>query len=119
MPSAKIYYLPRTARRRPIASEPPRYAVRPNSRAGVSRFGQLLMVTLLGAFLYLTGAANVARHDALYAALLAAAWGFYFFHDRLLRTRLGPLLMLAGQLLPPAAAVSFFGFVLWLVLSHP
>ena len=42
-----------------------------------------------------------------------------FSYERLLRTCLGPLLTLAGRLLVFASVAGFFGFVLWLILSHP
>lgn len=118
MPSAKIYRFPRPFRSRPFPL-PVSYAARPYSRTNAGGFALLLLVTLPAASLYLSGAVDVARHDALYATLLAAVWGFYFTSDKLLRTRLGPLLMRAGRIVPPAAAICFFGFVLWLVLSHP
>jgi hypothetical protein len=82
-------------------------------------FGGLLLLTLVGAFLYLSGAAGIARHDALYAALLATFWGAYLIQIPLLRTRiLGSLLRAAGKLLLPAGVVAFFGVIYWLILSH-
>jgi hypothetical protein len=117
MPSAKIYRFPRPFRHRSVPSAPLRYATRPYSRPDAGGFGLLLIVTLLVAFLYLTGAVSVARHDALYAALLAAVWSLYFIHDKLLRTRLGLLLRRAGRLLLLAAVASFFGGIYWLILT--
>ncbi|HWG42674.1 MAG TPA: hypothetical protein VN688_07800 [Gemmataceae bacterium] len=111
MSSAKIYHFPRSARRRPVPL-PVRYAARPYSRPGASGFALLLMVTLVAAFLYLSGAADVARHDVLYAALLAAVWGLYFMNDKLLRTRVGSLLARVGQFLLLAG---FFGGIYWLI----
>ncbi len=79
----------------------------------------LLLVTIPAAFLYLTGAVNVARHDTLYTALLAAVWGFYFIHDKLLRIRvLGPLLIGAGRLLLFLGIAGFFGGIYWLILAR-
>jgi len=60
----------------------------------------------------------MARHDSRYAALLAMVWGAYFTSDKLLGTRLGPLLVRAGRLLLLAGVVSFFGGVYWLILAH-
>ena len=59
------------------------------------------------------------RGTTRYAAHVGSAWSLYFHHGKLLRNALGPLLMRAGQFLLIAAAAGFFGFVLWLVLSHP
>jgi hypothetical protein len=82
-------------------------------------YSLLLLATLTGAFAYLTGAAGVARHDGLYAVLLAAVWGLYLAHPLLLRTRrLGPLLALAGRALLLGGGAAFFGLVYWLILSH-
>jgi len=75
------------------------------------------MVTLLAAFFYLSGAVGVARHDALYASLLTVIWSLYFAHDKLLRTRLGPLLIRAGRLLLFAGLAGFFGGIYWLILA--
>jgi hypothetical protein len=79
----------------------------------------LLWGTLISAGLYLSGMANVARHDARYAGLLAAVWTCYFLHEFLLGTRLGPLLVWTGRLLRVSVLVACFGFEYWLVLSHP
>lgn len=79
----------------------------------------LLFLTMPLISLYLSGAVKIARHDALYAALLAAVWSGYFTHDGLLRTRLAPLLVRAGQLMLLAGVAGFFGFVYWIVLTHP
>jgi hypothetical protein len=88
----------------------------PPSRSG--GLGSLLCLTLVAAFLYLSGAVSMVRHDGLYAALLAAVWGFYFMHEPLLRMRVfGPLLIRTGQLLLLAAAAGFFGGIYWLILS--
>lgn len=120
MPSARILPFASSVRLRLQPDATVRLVLAPRPACRPEGFGPLLVVTLLLAFLYLTRVAEEARHDGLYGAALAAVWGFYFFHDRLLRVRvLGPLATLAGRLLPPAAVVSFFGFVLWLVLSHP
>ncbi|HEY7330673.1 MAG TPA: hypothetical protein VH592_23740 [Gemmataceae bacterium] len=113
--SARIIHFPRSARRRP----PVYSASRPPSRSNSGGFTLLLFLTMPAAFLYLCGALHIARHDSLYAALMAMVWGAYFNSDKLLNTRLGPLLRLAGQCLVLGACVSFFGFVFWLVLSHP
>jgi len=94
MSSARIYPFPKSARRRLVPPAP------------------------VSAFFYLSGAASVARHDARYLALLVAVWGLYFFHVPLVRTRLGPLLVLAGRLLRIASAVGFFGGIYYLILTH-
>ena len=94
-----------------------RYLVRPHWHPEAGGFCLLLFVTIAAAFLYLSGAVDVARHDALYASLLAAVWGVYFLQDRLLRTRLGPLLMRVGQLLVLAGVAGFFGGIYWLILA--
>ena len=78
----------------------------------------LLMLTLPVAFLYLSGAIAVPRCDILYAVLLSAIWGFYFIHDRLLETRIGPVLEWAGLLLALAALIGFFGGIYWLIFTH-
>jgi hypothetical protein len=120
MPSARILRFPSSARRRQVPPATVRHALSRRSAYPSGGFALLLAATLLAAFLYLSGVANVARHDALYAAALIMVWCLYFLHDRLRRLRtLGPVVTLAGELLPPAAALSFFSFVLWLVLSHP
>ena len=77
----------------------------------------MLCVTIPVTFLYLSGAVDVARHDAIYASLLAAVWGVYFVQDKLLRTRLGPLLVRVGQLLVLAGVAGFFGGIYWLILA--
>src|SRR5579872_4997108 len=106
MPSAQIYRFPSPARRRPELPARVCYVLRPRSPFRSGGFALLWSVTLPAAFLYLSGAAGVARHDALYGTLLAAVWGFFFGHDKLLRVRvLGPLLILSGQLLVLAAVV--------------
>jgi hypothetical protein len=86
-----------------------------NSNAG--GFPLLFFATIAAAFLYLSGVANVTRHDVLYAALLAAVWCVYFLYDKLLGTRLGPVLMLVGRLLILVAAAGFFGGIYWLILT--
>jgi hypothetical protein len=118
---ARIIHFPRAARRRfiPHPPAPVRYVVRRRSWVHSGGFGLLLLMTIPAAFLYLSGAVHVARHDTLYAALLAVVWGMYFTSDKLLRTRLGTLLMRAGLLLGFAGIAGFFGFVYWLILSHP
>jgi len=99
---------------------PARYAVRPQSPSRSCGFVLLFVLTIAAGFAYLSGSVNVARHNTLYAVLLGAVWGFYFIHPLLLRIRvLGPLLALAGRLLLIGGVAGFFGFVLWLVLSHP
>lgn len=115
MPSAKIIRFPRAARRRIVPLPTPRYVGRPHSQADAGGFILLFFLTIPAAFLYLAGAVDIARHDALYAVLLAAVWGFYFLHDKLLLTRLGPLLMRVGRLLMLLAAASFFGGIYWLI----
>jgi hypothetical protein len=68
-----------------------RTAARQYPRPAGGGFTLLFFLTVPAAFLYLSGAAGVARHDTLYAALLAAVWSFYFIHDKLLRIRVfGP-----------------------------
>lgn len=114
MCSAKIINFPRARRRRPVPPAPVRHSSRPNAGG----FTLLFFLTIPAAFVYLSRAVNVARHDALYAALLVAIWGFYFTHDRLLRTRLGPLLVRIGRLLLIVTIAGFFGFVYWIVLTH-
>lgn len=79
----------------------------------------LFCLTLPVAFLYLSGAAHVARRDTLYAVLLASIWSLYFLHPSLLRTCLGTLLLRAGLLLAFASVAGFFTFIYWLILSHP
>jgi hypothetical protein len=122
MPSAKIYRFPRRGRRRPPpppTPEPAPYVIRRHDGTHALGYSLLLLATLVGAFLYLTGAAGIARHDALYAVLLAAVWGLYLFHPLLLRTRrLGPLLALAGKLVVLGGGGAFFGLVYWLILTH-
>ena len=121
MPSARIYHFPRAARRRsapprppaPLRSTPHHYAQRRSLG-----FSLLLVATLVSAFFYLSGAASLTRHDARYIVLLVAVWVFYFLHDFLLATRLGPLLVLAGRLLLIASVVGFFGGIYWLILTH-
>lgn len=123
MPSARIYRFPLSARRRPVpplssTAAPVRYIIRRTSTA-TGGFTLLFLLTLPAAFLYLSGVAGLSRHDACYAALLAAVWGGYFLHERLLRSRLGPLLTWAGRLLLLALTAGCFGGLYWLVLSHP
>ena len=117
---AKIIHFPRAARRRlvPQLPAPGRYASGRYPRSNAGGFALLFFSTIMAAFLYLSGAANVVRHDVLYAALLAAVWGVYFSSDKLLRTRLGPLLMQAGRLLVLAGIAGFFGGIYWLILTH-
>ena len=120
MSSAKIINFPRAARRRPVSPMPARYAVRPQSPSRSCGFGLLFFLTFAAAFAYLSGAVNVARHDTLYTALLTTVWGFYLIHPPLLRIRvLGPLLARAGRLLLIAGVAGFFGFVYWIVVTHP
>jgi len=118
MPSARIYHFPRAARRRSIPPVPPRYAARPYCRPDPGGFALMCFLTVPAASLYLSGAVDVTRHDALYTALLAAVWGIYFLHDQLLRTRLGPLLIRTGRLLLIAALAGFFGGIYWLIFTH-
>jgi hypothetical protein len=99
----------------PSPPEPVRYIIRPRRWDHSGGFGLLLFATILAAFLYLSGALDVARHDALYTALLAAVWSFYFIHDKLLRTRLGPVLMRMGQFLLVAGLAGCFGGIFWLI----
>ena len=117
MPSAHIYPFPRAFRRRPTPPAP-FYAASWRSPFHSGGFALLWAATLVAAFLYLFGAAGLARHDTLYALLLATVWGLYFFHVPLLRTRIGPLLRRGGQLLLIASAVGFFGGIYWLILTH-
>jgi len=119
MCSAKIINFPRSRRRRsvPQPSAPVRYVVRRRSWVHSGGFGLLLFVTIPAAFLYLSGAVDVKRHDTLYAVLLVAVWSFYFASGKLLRTRFGPLLVRGGQLLLLSGVVGFLGLVYWLVLS--
>jgi hypothetical protein len=117
---AKIINFPKAARRRPIPQPPApvRYIIRPYSHPDAGGFGLLLFVTIPAAFLYLSGAVDVARHDTLYASLLVVVWGLYFFHDKLLQTRLVPLLMRIGRLLLLAGVAGFFGGIYWLILGQ-
>ena len=79
----------------------------------------LLSVTIPAAFVYLSGAVNVARHDTLYTALLEVIWGLYFLYPPLLRIRvLGPLLIGAGRLLLFVGIAGFFGGIYWLILAR-
>jgi hypothetical protein len=117
--SAKIYRFPSTFRRRPI----PPLTVRPVRYRGrgvhADGFAVLLPATLVAVFFYLSGAGGMARHDGLYAALLLAIWGLYFFRPPLLRVRvLGPLLIGAGRVLVVAGFVGFFGGIYCLIFSH-
>jgi|SRR5579884_1696261 len=120
--SAKIYRFPKVRRWRPAPPRPPApapYCVRQREWVHASGFGLLLSLTLPAAFLYLSGAVDVGRHDTLYAALLAAVWGFYFLHPPLLRVRvLGPLLIVAGRLLLLATVIGFFGGIYWIILRN-
>jgi len=75
-------------------------------------------LTIPAAFLYLSGAVDVARHDTLYASLLAVVWGLYFFNDKLLQTRLGPPLIRAGRFLLFSGVAGFFGGIYWLILGQ-
>jgi hypothetical protein len=115
MSSAKIIRFPKPFRRRPVPPAPGRYDSRPYLRPDPGGFALMMFLTVPAASLYLSGAVDVARHDTLYTALLAAAWGLYFFHDRLLRTRLGPLLIRAGRLLLLTGLAGFFGGIYWLI----
>jgi hypothetical protein len=120
MPHAKIIRFPKAARRRPVPPPPPaagRHAVCRHPGRSSAGYELLRAATLLGAFVYLTFPA--ARHDSLYAALLAIVWGLYLILPLLLRVRvLGPLLAPAGRVLGWAGFAAFFGFVYWLILSH-
>ncbi len=115
--SARIYYFPRSSR--PHWRPAVRYAaIRRRSSFRSGGFALLWAATLLAEFLYLFGIGGIERHDGFYAALLVAVWCVYFLHDYLIRTRLRPVLLLAGWLLPLMAAVTFFGFVYWLIWTH-
>jgi hypothetical protein len=117
--SAKIYRFPKPFRRQATPVVPVFFVNRPHTWVHCGGFGSLLSATIPIAFLYLSGAITVARHDGLYAALLAGVWGFYFLHDRLLRIRvLGPLLIGVGRLLLFAAVAGFFGGIYWLIFSR-
>jgi hypothetical protein len=103
----------------PRPPAPFRCVIRPYAHIDGGAFGLLLLATLLLACLYLSGAAGVERHDALYGALLAIVWGFFFAYEPLLKTRvLGPILARAGQAFVAAAGLLFFGFLYWLILSR-
>jgi len=117
--SARIYYLrrPYRRRRRVLVPVSRRRVIRRYSRPAYGFF-LLMYLTIPAAFLYLSGAAYMARHDGLYAVLLAAVWSVYFTSDTLRRTRLGLLLVRAGMLLVLAGVAGFFGFVYWLILRH-
>lgn len=119
MPSGKIIRFPRPFRSRPVPPPAPvRYASRQYPRPDAGGFFLLCAVTFPAAFLYLSGAIDVARHDTLYAALLSAVWGFYLLHPPLLRIRiLGPLLIGAGRLLLIAGVFGFFGMMYWVILT--
>lgn len=123
MTSAKIINFPRSRRRRsplPPTSETVRYIIRPYTHPEAIGFGLLLSITILAAFFYLSGSVHAGQHDALYTGLLVAVWGLYFASDRLLRIpMLGTVLRYVAQLLLFVSVAGFFGFVLWLVLSHP
>ena len=102
-----------------LPPEPIRYIIRLDASCRAAGFGLLLVTTLVATFLYLTELVSVVRHDALYAALLAAAWSCYFASGQVLRTRrLGPALASAVRALAALALILFFGFVYWLVLTH-
>ena len=114
---AKILNFPRGCRRRTRPLMPVRYVA--GSRwVDSGGFSLLLFVTIPAAFAYLSGAVHVARHDALYAALLIAVWGLYFSSDKLLRTRLGPLLVQTGRLSLIAGIGGFFGGIYWLIFTN-
>ena len=119
MPSARIYHFPNWARRRPVPPLSAEYSRGRRPWVKADGFAPLLSATLVGGFLYLSGAAGLARHDELYTALLAAVWCIYFSYERLLKTRLGPLLLLAIRLLLLGGVFGFFGLVYWLILTHP
>ena len=116
--SARIYRFPRSFRGRP--GLPPERRARYRGRWDhADGFAVLLPATLVAVFFYLSGAGGMARHDRLYAALLVAIWGVYFFHPALLRVRvLGPLLIAAGRVLVLAGLAGFFGGIYWLIFSH-
>ena len=96
-----------------------RAIIRPDYMIRSGAFTLLLLATLILAFLYLSGAVGVARHDFFYTLLLAAAWCLYYAHAALLQTRmLGPLLRVAGRVLTVAALASALGFLYWLILLH-
>ena len=117
---ARVYQFPRRGRRRHLPPAPVRYgAIRCRSSFRSGGFTLLWATTLVGEFLYLLGVGGIERHDGLYAALLVAVWGVYFSYERLLKTRLGPLLVQAGRLLLLSGVFGFFGLVYWLILTHP
>jgi hypothetical protein len=117
---AKVINFPRAARRRAVRQQPAPvgYISRVYYRHDAGGFILLLFLTIPAAFLYLSGAADVARHDTLYASLLVVVWGLYFFNDKLLQTRLGPPLRRIGRLLLLAGIAGFFGGIYWLILGQ-
>ena len=121
MSSAKIYRLPGAARER---HKPERDGYESlllwsgdSSSGGETQLG-LLVATLVLAWLYLSGAAGVARHDLLYGALLAGVWAVVFYWDALLGSRLGPLLVRAVRLLGKVGGVAFLAAVYGIILGR-
>lgn len=117
---AKIINFPMSERSRPVPQQPAPvgYISRLYYRQDGGGFILLLFLTIPAAFLYLSGAVDVARHDTVYTALLAVVWGLYFFNDKLLQTRLGPPLMRVGRLLLFAGVAGFFGGIYGLILGQ-
>ena len=106
-----------TCRRPPVLPpDPVRYVIRLDTSCHAGCFGLLLAATLVATFLYLSELVGIARHNALYAALLATAWTCYFVSGPLLRVRvLGPALACAGRMLAGFTIAVFFGFLYWLI----
>lgn len=105
-------------RRRPLVlpPEPVRYVIRLDTSSHAAGFGLLLAATMVATFLYLSELVRIARHDTLYAALLAAAWACYFASGPLLSMRVvGPALACAGRVFAGLTIALSFGFLYWLL----
>jgi hypothetical protein len=119
MGKARIYRLPGEARRRWRLLRHGREELLLWSREPRSDVpGALLAATLLLAWLYLFGAAGIARHDAAYGALLAGVWAGLVFWDALLESRAGALLTRAVRVLAGMGGVAFLPAMYWIILGR-
>jgi hypothetical protein len=119
MSSAKIIRFPKSPRRRP-APRPsyPFYRYEPPWFHSAC-FSMLWSASFVAVILYFSGLAGVARDDRFYTVWLVAVWVFYFIQPALLKVRvLGPLLILAGQLLLAVTVIGFFAGVYWVILRN-